>query len=71
MSEVLSVFYVTIASNMPRGAGYYRVFARDREQARALAFRHCPDGRWSFMYDSLDDVHEFDRKHHGDIGGPQ
>ena len=62
-------FYVTTAANMPHGCGYWEVNAKDKHQARGLAFLHCPEGRWSFIYESLDDVHEMDRKCHGVIGG--
>jgi elongation factor P hydroxylase len=62
-------FYVTVAANMPHGAGHWVVIAEDESEARRLAFAHCPDGRWSFMYQSIDEVHKLDRKCHGTIGG--
>lgn len=65
----LKVFYVTVAANMPRGAGYYEIHAESEAHARLLAFAHCPEGRWSFMYDSLEQIHKLDRKCHGVIGG--
>lgn len=65
----MSMFYVTIAANMPKGCGHYVVHAVSEDEARELAFRHCPEGRWSFIYPSLEDVHELDRKCHGHIGG--
>lgn len=54
-------FFITSASNMPLGAGYVEIEADDRDHARHLAFTHMPDGRWSFDYKALDDVHPMDR----------
>lgn len=64
-------FYVTIAANMPGGSGYYEVHAASESEARDLAFQHCPDGRWSMMYDDLEKVHPLDLRCHGVIGGPR
>lgn len=62
---IARVFYVTIAANQPKGAGYYEVLAltEERAQERALSVL----GRnWSMLYASLDEVHPFDReKKHG------
>jgi hypothetical protein len=61
----LKSFYVTVAANMPRGSGYYKILAVDEQSARECAFARLPDGRWSFIYPSLDDVHPLDRTYHG------
>ena len=61
-------FYVTTAANHPHGSGYWEVGAINETEARRLAHEHCPEGKWSFMYDALDDVHPMDRKRHGFIG---
>lgn len=67
MSEgTLHVFYVTTAANHPRGSGYWRVFAGSRDDAHAKTMAQLGP-QWAFMYESLDDVHPYDRKHHGDI----
>lgn len=66
----MQAFYITTASNMPNGAGYWEIHAPSEEDARALAFKHCPDGRWSFLYTSLEKVHPLDRVKHGTIGTP-
>lgn len=66
----MPTFYVTTAENMPHGAGYWEVHAQTEAQARALAFTHCPDGRWSFIYPTLGAVHPRDRVRHGVIGAP-
>ncbi len=60
-------FFITSASNMPLGAGYVEVEADDRDHARHLAFKYMPDGRWSFDYKALDDIHPLDRKLKGRI----
>lgn len=64
----MNTWYVTTSSNMPYGAGYWEIGATDEAEARRLAFEHCPEGRWCFMYDSLDKVHPMDRRRHGFIG---
>lgn len=61
-------FFVTIASNQPYGAGYFEVKASDRIKAREATF-DAIGNKWSFMYDSLEDVHPLDRKRHGVIEG--
>ena len=68
MSTQLRTFYVTTAANMPHGSGYWEIGAHDEDEARQLAFAHCPEGRWSFMYRNLEDIHPLDRKRHGFIG---
>jgi hypothetical protein len=61
-------FYVTTASNHPKGAGYWLVKASTVIKAREAAFNTLGDS-WCFLYTSLDDVHELDRKCHGTIFG--
>lgn len=63
----MQAFYVTSAYGMPMGCGYWRVCADTESEARDLAFKHCPDGRWSFMYPTLDAVHPLDRRLLGEI----
>lgn len=60
------MFYVTIASNHPKGAGYYEIHEDDYGIARSLCFKHLND-KWCFMYDSLDDIHALDRTKHGEL----
>jgi len=60
-------FYVTTTNSMPLGAGCVRVLARSYAEARDLAFQFMPEGRWSFMYETLADVHELDREVLGTI----
>ncbi len=62
-----TTFYVTIASNQPGGMGCYEIHATSQDHARALAFKYCPDGRWSFLYKTLEEVHALDRRRHGVI----
>lgn len=64
----MKTFYVTTAANMPRGCGYWEIGAETEAEARRIAFAHCPEGRWSFMYSSVDEIHEMDRKCHGRLG---
>jgi hypothetical protein len=64
----LSVYYVTVAANMPYGCGHWEIHDKDEVEARRLAFDCIPEGRWSFMYRSLEEVHELDRHRHGTIG---
>lgn len=60
-------FYVTTATNHPGGAGYWEVHARDREEARQVAFKHL-GAKWAFDYERLEDIHEFDRERcHGTL----
>ena len=54
-------YYVTVASNMPDGPGYYEIHAPSEGDAREAAFSRLPDGRWSFLYRSLDAIHPLDR----------
>lgn len=61
-------FYVTAASNHPKGAGYWLVKASTITKAKEAA-NNVLDGKWCFLYTSLDDVHELDRKYHGTISG--
>lgn len=61
-------FYVTTASNHPKGAGYWLVKASTINKARE-AVHNALDGKWCFICTSLDDVHELDRKYHGTISG--
>lgn len=63
----MKTFFVTIAANQPHGAGYFEVKAETREEARKKTVEAL-GVKWSFMYDSLEEVHEFDRKKHGTIG---
>lgn len=65
-SEEENAFYVTIASNQPFGCGYFKVYADSLEQAEEKIFAVLGD-RWAFMYRSLEEVHELDRKEHGII----
>lgn len=53
-------FYVTTAANHPGGAGYWEVTARDREEAREVAFRNLGP-KWAFDYENLEDIHPLDR----------
>jgi hypothetical protein len=57
----MKTFYVTVASNHPLGPGCYEIHAEGEREARQIAFNKCPDGRWSFIYPSLNDVHPLDR----------
>lgn len=62
------VFYITTAANHPGGAGYWEIHGCSNEtEAREAAFRSLGN-KWCFVYDSLDKVHELDRKRHGRIG---
>jgi hypothetical protein len=63
----MNSFFITIGSGMPHGSGYWEIQAETEDQARELAFKHCPDGRWSFLYHRLEDVHKLDRTKHGTI----
>jgi hypothetical protein len=58
----LNAYYVTSARNMPKGCGMFVFYAPTEEEARDLAFLHCPEGRWSFIYSSIEEVHPLDRK---------
>jgi hypothetical protein len=71
LEREMKTFYVTIASNQPRGPGYYEIKAPTLSDARQVAFNQCPDGRWSFLYTDLDDVHEFDRTCLGTLHAPK
>ena len=55
------IFYATSAANMPNGAGYYKIHANSEEAARKLVHDHT-NGRWCFMYYSLEDIHPLDRR---------
>lgn len=59
-------FYVTIAASQPFGCGYFKVYADSLEQADEKIFAVLGD-RWAFIYRSLEEVHERDRKEHGVI----
>jgi hypothetical protein len=61
-------FFVTIASNQPHGAGYFEVVASSRTKAREATF-NAIGNKWVTMYDSLEEVHPFDRKYHDVIEG--
>lgn len=63
----MKTFYVTTTSNMPLGTGCVEIEAESREQARELAFEHMPDGRWSFFYEKLEDIHPMDQNIRGYI----
>lgn len=63
----MKTFYVTTTANMPLGTGCVEIEAEDRMQARDLAFQHMPDGRWSFDYASLEEIHPMDRAIRGYI----
>lgn len=65
MSEL--IFYATVAANMPHGAGHWEIQAKDEAEARKLAFEKIPEGRWCFIYTSLDEMHQLDRTCHGRI----
>lgn len=60
-------FYATIAANQG-GPGYYLIHAETELEARKMISKHT-NGRWAFMYKSLDDVHELDRNCLGILGG--
>jgi hypothetical protein len=62
-----ATYYVTTAANHPRGSGYWEVAAHTKEQAHARAM-DALDGKWSMMYERLEDIHPLDRKRHGRIG---
>lgn len=65
----MKTYYVTISANMPMGCGYWEINAPNEGEARRLAFQHCPEGRWSLMYLTLEDIHPLDRmRRHGVIG---
>lgn len=63
----VKTFYVTTSSSMPGGSGYWEIRAADADEARALAHKKIPEGRWAFLYDDLESVHPLDRKRHGVI----
>lgn len=63
----MTTFFVTSTDDMPLGAGYVEVEAEDCNEARALAFEHMPDGRWSFAYAKLSEIHPLDRNRLGYI----
>lgn len=61
------VFYATISSSQPGGPGHYQieVHAEDRDVAENIARKIVHDhtgGKWSFMYDNINKVHELDRR---------
>lgn len=64
-------FYATIARNQifnqKFGPGCVRINADNEEQAREL-IRNATDNKWAFMYSSLEEVHELDRKILGTLG---
>jgi len=60
-------YYVTTSADMPRGSGHWLVYADDETACRKLANERIPEGRWCFIYDTLEEVHELDRKRHGTI----
>ena len=53
-------FYATSTMSQPGGKGYYEITANDYYHARELIHSHVRD-RWSFMYESLEEVHPSDR----------
>lgn len=59
-------FFATIASNQG-GPGYIEIHAIDEADARSLISVYT-NGRWAFMYNSLDEIHISDRKCLGIIG---
>lgn len=58
-------YYATISDNQQfngnPGYGCVEITAETYGEAREL-IHAATDGRWAFMYDSLDKVHEYDRK---------
>lgn len=63
----MTTFYVTSTGTMALGVGCVEIEAADEYTARQLAFKHMPDGRWSFLYDTLAAVHPLDRRILGKI----
>jgi hypothetical protein len=61
-------FFVTITSSQPHGAGYFEVKASNYTTAREATFQALGD-KWSFIYNSFEDIHPLDRKCHGIIEG--
>jgi SAM-dependent methyltransferase len=57
----VKAFYVSTTDTMKLGTGCVQVHAADVDEARRLAFEYMPDGRWSFMYSSLSELHPVDR----------
>lgn len=55
----MSKFYATLAKSQG-GPGCVEVEAENRVEAREKVFKHLGD-KWSFLYDSLEEVHPFDR----------
>lgn len=68
MNNVMNEYFCTTASSHQEGSGYYKVIATDVLQARLAVHKHT-NGKWSFLYKSLEDVHPLDRKCHGVLHG--
>lgn len=60
----MKTFYVTVAKNQPFGEGYFEVEADSRDEAHEKAMKTL-DGKWSMLYENLEDIHPLDRKRHG------
>lgn len=53
----MNVYYATLGRNQ----GCVEIHAKNEPRARRLMFKHYGD-KWSFMYDSIEQVHPADRK---------
>jgi len=69
--EDIKTFYATIASHQKykntTGPGCVKLNALNESQARQL-IHNATDGKWAFMYDSFEKVHELDRNILGTLG---
>ena len=54
-----TVYYATLGTTHG-GPGYIKIFAENENEARKLVNEYTGH-KWAFMYDSLEDVHKFDR----------
>lgn len=70
--SIMHTFYATFGSGQPNFPGYLEVEVQegDKEKAETIArkrVQRATDGRWSMMYNSLDEVHEMDRVFRGKV----
>jgi hypothetical protein len=66
----MTTFYMTLGSGQPYYPGYFLCIAEDENIAR-IQTSHALNGRWCSTYESLEDVHPYNRIYRGyiDING--
>ena len=64
----MKTYFATIASNQPKGPGYWEIKASSEVKARE-AVSKALDNRYSMLYDNLEEIHPLDRTRHGLITG--